>query len=158
MTALKRNKLLFIIAISLLAVWFAPASPSSSGLQPMVNYATGWVKLPTPAPVEIKVDVALDGPSWQQGMMFRRDWGDIEGMLFVFPNEELRSFWMQNTYLPLDIIYLDSRWRIVHIIHEAKPLDTTPLPSLRPAMAVLELPAGKAAHYGLSEGDVLEWR
>jgi uncharacterized membrane protein (UPF0127 family) len=158
MTTTKRYKLLFVIGLSLLAVWLAPVPEADSRQQPAVSYAKGVVALPSVPPVEIKVDVALDGAAWQQGMMFRKDWGDVEGMLFVFPDEDLRSFWMQNTYLPLDIIYIDTQWRIVHIVYDAKPLDTTPLPSRKPAMAVLEIPAGKAKQYGLSEGDVLEWR
>jgi uncharacterized membrane protein (UPF0127 family) len=158
MTISPRNKLLFIIALSLAVVWFAPTPEAGSRMQASVSFAKGQVTLPTNPPTNIAVDVALDERAWSQGMMFRKDWGDIQGMLFVFPDERPRSFWMQNTYLPLDIIYLDSEFRIVHIAPDAKPLDATNIPSYKPAMAVLEIPAGKAKDYGLQVGDVLEWK
>lgn len=155
MTTQHHNKLLFFIVLVLIVVWFSPTANTEPRERLPITYSKGQLTLPSTPPKTLAVDVALDRSAWQQGMMFRKDWGDIEGMLFVFPDEEPRSFWMQNTYLPLDIIYLDSDARIVHIAANAKPLDTTGLPSGKPAQMVLEIAGGAAKRYGLREGDVI---
>lgn len=138
-----------------MVVWLTPTPGTERQATSKATYAKGQVTLPTKPPKTIIVDIALNYLAWQQGMMYRKDWGTIEGMLFIFPDEEERRFWMQNTYLPLDIIYLDHDARIVHIAENAKPLDTSGIPSLKPAQMVLEIPAGAAKKYGLKEGDVL---
>lgn len=153
MTVKPRQKLLFFLLLALLAIWFSPAPEATQATA--LTYERGKVILPTTPATTLQVDMALNWRTWQQGMMYRKEWGDIEGMLFMFPDEEPRSFWMKNTYLPLDIIYLDHTARIVHIAADAKPLDKTNIPSHKPAQMALEIAAGKAKQYGLKEGDVL---
>jgi len=89
----------------------------------------------------------------QEGMMFltNAEVKDTEGMLFVFPNESERGFWMQNTYLALDIIYIAKDGTVVSIA-KGKPRDESTLPSNGPAMYVLELKSGKAAEFGVTKG------
>ena len=59
------------------------------------------------------------------------------GMLFLMPEEKIQSFWMKNTYIPLDIIYINSERRVVSIIDNAKPMSENPLPSMEPANFIL---------------------
>lgn len=73
-------------------------------------------------------------------------------MLFVYPDEAPRSFWMKNTYIPLDMIFMGADGRIVKIIESATPRTTTPRPSEKPARFVLELNGGRAGEAGLRTG------
>jgi uncharacterized membrane protein (UPF0127 family) len=93
------------------------------------------------------------------GLMFRDSLPDDHGMLFIFPSEGLRRFWMKNTRIPLDIIYFDSDLKLVSVSEDVQPCRTQRCPSYPsegPARYVLELNAGKAAELGLHAGDPLE--
>jgi uncharacterized membrane protein (UPF0127 family) len=113
--------------------------------------------------VEVKgqrfyVEIAADDQSRTMGLMFRDELPDDRGMLFLFRREAPRSFWMRNTRIPLDIIYLDRDLRVVSIAADVKPCRRDPCPSYPsrgPAQFVLELNAGKAAELGLVPGDIL---
>ena len=88
--------------------------------------------------------------------MFRRSLGGDRGMIFPYEPPQDVSFWMKNTLIPLDIIFIRTDGTIVRIIH-AKALDLTPLPSGEPIAAVLEIRGGSAAELGIKEGDVAAW-
>ena len=104
------------------------------------------------------IELALTPQQRAQGLMFRKEMARDEGMLFLFDREAPRAFWMKNTYLPLDIIFLDAAGRIVSIARDTTPLSETPIPSEQPAAAVLELNAGTAAELGLQQGDRVVYR
>lgn len=89
----------------------------------------------------------------EEGMMWltEEEVNDNEGMLFVFKNAAQRGFWMQNTYLPLDILFISASGKVLNI-QRGNPLDETSLPSKGPAKYVLELKAGRAAKMGLKAG------
>ena len=92
------------------------------------------------------------------GLMFRDSLPEDGGMLFLFPVEAMRSFWMRNTRIPLDILYFDAKLRLVNM-HTAKPCRTARCPvylSTAPAQYVLELNAGTASELGVQPGDRLE--
>jgi len=94
----------------------------------------------------------------QEGMMFLQD-KEVrtnEGMLFAFPDSDDRSFWMQNTYIGLDIAYIGKDKRIVSV-HTMKPLDETGIPSGGPAMYALEVKAGTFRKYGIKSGQKVEF-
>ena len=103
-----------------------------------------------------KVEVADSSREREQGLMCRTGLKDDYGMLFEFQNVAERAFWMQNTVSALDIIYIGQDGRIVSIQKNAKPLDTTPLPSYGLAMGVLEIRAGLSDQLGLKPGDVVD--
>jgi uncharacterized protein len=103
-----------------------------------------------------KVEVADSFKEREQGLMCRSGLKDDYGMLFQFPNAADRAFWMKNTISALDIIYISVDGRIVSIQKNAKPLDTTPLPSNGPASGVLEIRAGLSDQLGLKPGDRVE--
>ena len=88
--------------------------------------------------------------------MFRTAMAPDEGM--IFPNQvpEQRSFWMHNTVIPLDIIYIGPDRKVLNIVH-GEPYDDTPLPSSGPAINVLELNAGRSAELGIKPGDAVSW-
>jgi uncharacterized membrane protein (UPF0127 family) len=105
------------------------------------------------------VEIADSSEKQQLGLMFRDSMPRDHGMLFIFPNEAMRSFWMKNTRIPLDIIYFDQELRLVSVAKDARPCRTQQCPRYRsagPAKFVLELNAGLADELGLDAGDTLE--
>jgi uncharacterized membrane protein (UPF0127 family) len=105
------------------------------------------------------VDLATTPEQQALGMMFRDSMPADRGMLFLFPSERMRSFWMKNTRIPLDILYFDQDLRLVSVAANARPCRTQRCPgypSEGPAKYVLELNAGKAAELGVKPGDVLK--
>ncbi len=92
------------------------------------------------------------------GLMFRDKMPADQGMLFIFPNEAPRSFWMKNTRIPLDIMYFDKDLKMVSISADTQPCRVSrcpSYPSITPAMYVLELNAGTAAELGVGPGERL---
>ncbi len=104
------------------------------------------------------VELADNPATRSRGLMFRESMPLDHGMLFDFERERQQSFWMKNTPLSLDIIFIDRRGIIVHIHHRAVPYDETPIPSLKPASAVLEINGGVARLIGIVEGDRVRHR
>ena len=100
-----------------------------------------------------EVDLAVTPAQRAHGLMFRQDMAEDEGMLFLFDREAPRSFWMKNTYLALDIIFLDQHGTIARIAPDAIPFDETTIPSIVLAAAVLEVLAGTTQRLGLGPGD-----
>jgi uncharacterized membrane protein (UPF0127 family) len=99
------------------------------------------------------IEIAADEPSREYGLMCRAHMTDGHGMLFEFAQASEQTFWMKNTYIPLDIIYIGADGKIVSISRDAKPYDETPLPSYGAARAVLEINGGLAAKLGIEPGD-----
>lgn len=105
------------------------------------------------APVELKVQLAITPKDQERGLMYRQQLGANEGMLFVFPDVANRSFWMKNTVIPLDLIFMDAGRQVLHVAANAAPRDESLILSQLPAKYVLEVPGGQAAKWGLKDGD-----
>jgi len=99
------------------------------------------------------VEIANNESTREQGLMCRTKLADDQGMLFEFQDIDRRTFWMKDTLLGLDIIYIAPDGKIVSIAKNAKPLDRTPLPSNGVASGVLEVRAGLSDQLGLKPGD-----
>ncbi|HRE40314.1 MAG TPA: DUF192 domain-containing protein [Ignavibacteria bacterium] len=106
---------------------------------------------------KVDAEVSDDNIERAQGLMFRSTMKDTEGMIFLFPNEEIQSFWMRNTKIPLDIIYVDKNFNIVKIYQNTTPFSTVSLPSVKPAKYVVEINAGLSEKYKISAGDKIEF-
>ena len=104
---------------------------------------------------DMDIEIAEDDYATQTGLMYRDGMKNNQGMLFIFPDEDVRSFYMKNTKFPLDIIYIAEDKTIVSIQKEAQPLNETSLPSREPAKYVLEVNAGLSDEWGLSTGDLM---
>jgi uncharacterized membrane protein (UPF0127 family) len=98
------------------------------------------------------VELAVTREEQARGLMFRKTMDDRAGMFFIFKEEELRHFWMRNTLISLDIIFIDSNFLVVDIHKGAKPLDERAISSRRPARYVLEINAGKADKCRIKNG------
>ncbi|TXC78465.1 DUF192 domain-containing protein [Luteibaculum oceani] len=92
--------------------------------------------------VSIDIELATDQYEIARGMMFRREMGDLEGMLFIMPTEQIQSFWMKNCYLSLDMIFADSKGIIGSAQTYTEPYSMKSLPSEKPSKYVLETKAG----------------
>ena len=100
-----------------------------------------------------KVWVAADDPSRQQGLMFVRELPRDRGMLFVFDAPQQAAFWMKDTYLSLDLVFIDPAGEVANIAPNARPESLDPIFSRGPVIAVLEVPAGTARRIHLAPGD-----
>jgi uncharacterized membrane protein (UPF0127 family) len=102
------------------------------------------------------VEVAATPEQQARGLMFRKSIAGNRGMIFPYDPPQDVSFWMRNTLIPLDIIFIRADGTIVRIT-KAKALDETPLPAGEPVGAVLEIRSGRAAELGIKEGDLASW-
>jgi len=100
-------------------------------------------------------EMALTAEQQAQGMMFRTQMAPNEGMLFVFGEVRRASFWMRNTLIPLDIIFVRANGRIANIVAKATPETDTSRRSTGRVAAVLEIPGGRAAELGIKAGDLV---
>lgn len=103
------------------------------------------------------VEVARTPEEQAQGLMYRRAMPKDRGMIFPLPVPRPTAFWMHNTYIPLDMVFLLSDGRIESILADVPPLNEEPRRSLGPVAAVLELNAGEAARIGATPGDLVEY-
>jgi uncharacterized membrane protein (UPF0127 family) len=106
---------------------------------------------------KLDIEIADDEYSTQTGLMYRKSMKQDQGMLFIFPESDYRSFYMKNTEISLDIIYISDDKQIVSIQKNAKPMDETSLPSEAPAKYVLEVNAGLSDTWNLEKGDTIEF-
>ena len=102
-----------------------------------------------------KVEVMRTEPERERGLMYRKTMPQDHGMLFEYQAEQPVAFWMHNTYLPLDLIFIGKDGRVVNVARDAKPMDDSLIPSAGPALGVLELDAGSAKAIDLKAGDVV---
>jgi uncharacterized protein len=107
---------------------------------------------------QFRVWVADTEPRAQQGLMFVRDLPESEGMIFPLEPPRVESMWMKNTYIELDMLFIDAGGRVVKIIERAHPLSLETLSSGSTVSAVLELKGGAAAKLGLHAGDKVSWK
>jgi uncharacterized membrane protein (UPF0127 family) len=111
-----------------------------------------------PKTLKFRVEVARSGAEQQRGLMFRQKMAADEGMIFPFnPPREGVAFWMKNTVIPLDIIFIGPDRRILNVAANAVPYSLQPVPAAGLTANVLELNGGRAAQLGIVAGDKVEW-
>lgn len=104
------------------------------------------------------VEVAESGAQQAQGLMFRTQMPPDKGMIFPFAEDRLASFWMKNTVIPLDIIFIRRDGTIESIAADTIPYSLAPVRSHEPIATVLEIAAGRSAELGIGPGDTVTWR
>lgn len=100
-----------------------------------------------------QVEIAATRAEQERGLMFRKALAPDRGMLFTYKRPQPAAFWMKNTLIPLDIIYIAPDGRILSIVRNARPHDETPLPAGGLILGVLEIAGGRAAQLGVLPGD-----
>lgn len=124
-------------------------SPEASLQERLPPPGRAWVIFRTDT---VEVELARTAAEREQGLMYREILEAGRGMLFVFSDAQIRSFWMSNTFIPLDIAYIDESLRIIDI-QAMEPETEDAHPSARPAMFALEVPLGWFAAKGIEAGD-----
>lgn len=108
--------------------------------------------------IQIDIEIADDDNKRQAGLMFRDKLEMTEGMLFIFDEEEYRSFWMKDTKLPLDLIFVDSNLEIVDIAYGAVPFSEKSIISNKPALYVVEVKAGFVSLHSIKVQDKISYK
>lgn len=106
---------------------------------------------------KIDIEIADNTPERMQGLMYRKSMDENRGMLFIFQDNEQRGFYMRNTVIPLDIIFLDSVRQVLKIIKNTTPFSERTLESGSPAKYVVEVNAGYTERHGIKEGDKIKF-
>jgi uncharacterized membrane protein (UPF0127 family) len=130
----------------------APVERSSAGLEqvPLTIESSGKTH-------RFIVEVAGTGEQQAQGLMFRKSLAPDRGMVFPRDPPGDASFWMKNTLIPLDIIFIRPDGTIARIAENTVPMSLDPVPSLEPVGAVLEIAGGRSAELGIKAGDRVRW-
>lgn len=108
--------------------------------------------------MKIDAEIADNDNERHLGLMYRETMNEDQGMLFLFPNEEPQSFYMKNTVMPLDIIFINAKKQIVKIHKNTTPYSEKSLPSIKPSQYVVEVNAGFTDKYKVKEGSYIDWR
>jgi hypothetical protein len=103
--------------------------------------------------LNFRVEIADTDASRERGLMFRKSLAGDAGMLFDFKSEQNVSFWMKNTLIPLDMLFIDKDGYIINLAPNATPLSEANIPSGGPVLGVLEIRGGRAAELGVEPGD-----
>ncbi len=106
----------------------------------------------------ISIEIADTDAARQRGLMNRRGMAIDEGMLFIFPEPDSLSFWMRNTAMPLDIIFVDAEMNIVNIAERTRPLSDDFIRATAPAQYVVEVRGGVSARFGIDERTAIRWK
>lgn len=147
--------------LALVSTAIAGCGPSVA--RPAETAAEGAVRL---TPLEIRtaggvvrfsVEVAATPQEQARGLMYRTSLPDHGGMIFPMSPPRPASFWMKNTYIPLDMIFIRPNGTIARIAANTVPENLSPVESGEPVAAVLEIAGGGAAANGIAEGDVVKW-
>jgi uncharacterized membrane protein (UPF0127 family) len=142
-----------LIAV-LIAVGFAAFAYASDATAPQPTLPLAPLVIDTPkGPVQFTVEMATNWTQQERGLMFRRSLAPNAGMLFDFGSEQETSFWMKNTLIPLDMLFIKANGTIARIAANARPLSEESIPSYEPVRAVLEIAGGRAAELGIRPGD-----
>jgi hypothetical protein len=135
----------------------APAAPADT--QPPAAAASG-PRVIFPDGFVVHVEIAADDELRAQGLMFRDRLESGTGMLFLFKEDGDNAFWMKNTLIPLDMIWLDASQRVVHVKYNVPPCKVENCPSYPPGVPsryVLEVAGGEAQRHGIKTGDQLRF-
>jgi uncharacterized membrane protein (UPF0127 family) len=105
---------------------------------------------------DIEIEIADTDPKRETGLMYRKEMAQNRGMLFIFPDEQRRSFWMKNTEIPLDIIFVNADSMIIHVSKNNRPYSLKSIPSFEYAQYVVEVNAGFCKKYSIKTGGYIK--
>ena len=140
----------------------AERSPASAAGQAEVHPESGLEVIPLTITSlgkthAFRVEVARTEQEQARGLMFRTEMGPYEGMLFPYDSPRVLSFWMKNTVLSLDLVFIDAQHRVINVAENAVPYSEQSILSDAPGVAVLELNGGRARELGIVAGNKVDW-
>jgi uncharacterized membrane protein (UPF0127 family) len=149
-----------LVAVSCSAPQNTPAAPAAPAPTSAKPASTSGPRVILPDGAVIQVELATDDATRMQGLMYRDRLAEDRGMLFFFLKSDNYPFWMKNTLIPLDMVWIDDQRRIAHVSSNVPPCKADPCPSYDPkatAKYVLELAAGVAAKHHLADGQTVRF-
>jgi len=152
---MKSERLWIAALLAVLVAALLPPGIATADTEPLFQFPQSTASIHTAAGHDVKFRIwTADRPNRQeQGLMFVRDMDDHAGMLFIFQGSQQITMWMKNTYLSLDMLFLDEQGRIDFIAPRTKPLSLDLIEAPRPVTAVLELKGGITERLGIHIGD-----
>ena len=148
-----------VLILIIIAVYFLYFKKSSNEPEWVREGEVTFLSRDTRQPLaKIEVEAAANPTERAQGLMYRSEMDENKGMLFIFEREDMQSFWMKNTILSLDIIFISSKGEINTIHPNTVPYSEKSLPSKSKSQFVVEVNAGYCQKYGIKEGDLIEYK
>jgi uncharacterized protein len=146
-------RLLRILLLVFCAGFLAPPAQAQ-----LTAFTTSSLVIETAGgPQRFSIELALTEQQQEQGLMFRRSLAPDAGMLFIFANDQIMTFWMKNTLIPLDMVFISADGHVVDAYQRAVPMSETLDVSKVPARSVLELNGGTVARLGIKPGDLVRY-
>ncbi|MET1026608.1 MAG: DUF192 domain-containing protein [Dongiaceae bacterium] len=146
------GRLSFVFWVLLAATQWMSAVPAAALDREILVIRTATKSYP------FNVEIADDENARARGLMFRNDMAANAGMLFIYPQDQAVTFWMRNTYLSLDMIFIAADGRITQIVKRAQPLSEALIPSDSYIRAVLEVNGGITDQLGIHKGDQVDYK
>ncbi len=143
-----------------ISVYEAPAETTTAavaGLEGSFERGLLVVEAGDGAQLEFDIYLAVDYEQQRRGLMFVRNLPERTGMLFIYDEDGMRSMWMKNTYISLDLVFIRGDGSVASVIREAQPLSLQSLSSSEPVRYVLELNAGVTRRYNIGRGSKISW-
>lgn len=139
----------------LLVVALLSMSPGQAAAGEEVVFETDMLEIETSRGEShlFTVELATSHAQRARGLMYREELAPERGMLFIYPREEPVAMWMKNTFISLDMLFIDAHGRIVRIAERTEPLSRRSIEAGQPVLAVLELPGGTAERLAIAPGD-----
>ena len=155
-------KIAALVIIAVAAVYFIFVYTGNEGTKPDEEYMfrkNGELVITSDSGQQVKIDIQIAKTEFdrQLGLMYRKSMEENQGMLFIFPDVQVRSFWMRNTEIPLDMIFISPSKTILNIAKNTTPYADISYSSSGPAKYVLEVKGGFADRHNISSGDVVAW-
>jgi len=145
-----------LLALAILALVWTVAATGVHGNAAQAACREDQVELRGPwGQTRFSVEIADTDATRARGLMFRETMPRFSGMLFIYDQPDRAVFWMENTLIPLDMLFIDETGRVNHIHHEARPLDRTPIDGGDDVLMVLEINGGMAQRLGIAAGSEL---
>ena len=140
----------------------AENTPTSAATQASIHPVSGLEVIPLTITSQgkthaFRVEVARTPQEQAKGLMFRTEMGPDEGMIFPYDEPRVLSFWMRNTVISLDLVFIDEQHRIINIAENAVPYSEASILSAAPGVAVLELNGGRTRALGIVAGNKVDW-
>lgn len=155
-----QKKLIFSLGLIIGALGafflFSDALKSNPSARPLFKHSGFVITRADGTRFSFEAEVAKSVKEQSYGLMFIRDLPDNQGMIFPYTPPQAVSFWMENTLIPLDMLFVRPDGTLGRIAAEAKPQDKTPISSQEPVIAVIEIKGGMAKKDGLTLGDKVE--
>lgn len=155
----KISALIILAAAGLYFIFFNTGNKGNNSEEEYMFKKNGELTFTAPSGSSVKIDIQIARTEFDRelGLMFRKSMDENQGMLFIFPDSGIRSFWMRNTLIPLDMIFIDSAKTILNIAKNTTPYSDASYASAGAAKYVVEVNGGFTGRHNITAGDKISW-